>query len=107
MADLLEPELVENKVGTAEVRQMFPVGETMVAGCLVNDGRLVRDGLARVLRKRKEVFNGKISMLKRFKDDVSEVRTGYECGVQIAEFSSFEEGDVIEVYEGEKKRASL
>ena len=107
MADMLDPELIQNKIGTAEVRQLFPVGRTVVAGCLVTDGRLVRDGLARVLRKGEEIFNGKVSMLKRFKDDVTEVRTGYECGVQVADFSSFKEGDVIEAYEIEKKRASL
>ena len=107
MVDLLEPELVKNKLGAAEVRQIFAVGKTLVAGCLVNDGRIVRDGHARVLRNGEEVFNGKVSMLKRFKDDVTEVRTGYECGVQIAEFSSFEEGDVIEAFEIEKKRTSL
>ena len=107
MADLLEPELSEKTVGSAEVRQLFPLGRTTVAGCLVSDGKLTRDFPARVLRKGDEIFNGKISMLKRFKDDVKEVRTGYECGVQIADFGDFEEGDVIECYEIEKKRASL
>jgi translation initiation factor IF-2 len=107
MADLLDPDLIENTVGSAEVRQVFPVGRTMVAGCLVSDGRINRDARARVLRKSEEIFDGKISMLKRFKEDVKEVRNGYECGVQIADFGNFEEGDVIECYEMEKKRASL
>lgn len=107
MADLLDPELSEKTVGSAEVRQLFPVGRTVVAGCLVTDGKLTRDSRARVLRKGNEVFKGKISMLKRFKDDVKEVRNGYECGVQVADFGDFEEGDVIECFEIEKKRASL
>ncbi|MCB1122617.1 MAG: translation initiation factor IF-2, partial [Verrucomicrobiae bacterium] len=107
MADLLEPELIEKTLGTAEVRQIFPIGRTMVAGCLVTDGKLARDNPARILRKREEIFKSRISMLKRFKDDVTEVRTGYECGVQIADFRDFEEGDVIECFEIEKKRAKL
>ncbi|MCZ6673907.1 MAG: translation initiation factor IF-2 [Verrucomicrobia bacterium] len=107
MADKLDPELVEKKMGTAEVRQLFPVGRTMVAGCFVSDGRIARDAKARVLRNGESIFDSKVSMLKRFKDDVTEVRTGYECGVQLTDFGSFQEGDVIECYEIEKKRASL
>ena len=107
MADMLEPELSENTVGSAEVRQLFPVGRTTIAGCLVSDGKITRDGRVRVLRNGTELFKGKVSMLKRFKEDVKEVRTGYECGVQVADFGDFEEGDVIEAYEIEKKRASL
>lgn len=107
MADQLEPELSEKTVGSAEVRQLFPVGRTTVAGCLVSDGKITRDAKARVLRKGTQIFKGKISMLKRFKDDVKEVRNGYECGVQVADFGDFEEGDIIECFEIEKKRASL
>ena len=107
MADQIEPELSEKTVGSAEVRQLFPVGRTTVAGCLVSDGKITRDANARVLRKGTQIYKGKISMLKRFKDDVKEVRNGYECGVQVAGFGDFEEGDVIECYDIEKKRASL
>ena len=107
MADQLEPELSEKTVGSAEVRQLFPVGRTTVAGCLVSDGKITRDANARVLRKGSQIFKGRISMLKRFKDDVKEVRNGYECGVQIADFGDFEEGDVIECFEIVKSRASL
>lgn len=107
MADQLEPELSEKTVGSAEVRQLFPVGRTTVAGCLVSDGKISRDAKARVLRNGTQIFKGKISMLKRFKDDVKEVRNGYECGVQVTDFGDFEEGDVIECFEIEKKRASL
>jgi translation initiation factor IF-2 len=107
MADTLDPELLEKTVGTAEVRQIFPVGRTLVAGCLITDGKVTRDGRARVLRKKSQIHLGKISMLKRFKEDVTEVRTGYECGIQIADFKDFEEGDIIECFEIEKKRAAL
>ena len=107
MADQLEPELSEKKIGAAEVRQIFPVGRTTAAGCLVSDGRIARDARARVLRKGEELFKGKVSMLKRFKEDVNEVRTGYECGVQLSGFGDYEEGDIIECFEIEKNRASL
>ncbi|MDA1067151.1 MAG: translation initiation factor IF-2 [Verrucomicrobia bacterium] len=107
MADQLEPELSEKKMGGAEVRQIFPVGRSTAAGCLVSDGRIARDARARVLRKGEEIFMGKISMLKRFKEDVNEVRTGYECGVQLSGFGDYEEGDIIECFEIEKNRASL
>ena len=107
MADQLDPELVQKKIGSAEVRQIFPVGRTTAAGCLVSDGRIARDASARVLRKGEELFKGKVSMLKRFKEDVNEVRTGYECGVQLSGFGDYEEGDIIECFEIEKKRASL
>ena len=107
MADQLDPELVQKKIGSAEVRQIFPVGRTTAAGCLVSDGRIARDASARVLRKGEELFKGKVSMLKRFKEDVNEVRTGYECGVQLSDFGDYEEGDIIECFEIEKKRAFL
>ena len=107
MADLLEPELVEKKLGAAEVRQIFPISRGMVAGCLVSSGIIKRDGRARVLRGGDVVSESKVSMLKRFKDDVSEVRTGYECGIQLDNFNAFAEGDAIECYELEQKRPSL
>lgn len=107
MADQLDPELLEKKMGAAEVRQLFPVGRTTAAGCLVTDGRIARSAQARVLRNKTEIFRGKVSMLKRFKEDVTEVRTGYECGVQLSDFGDFEEGDIIECFEIEKKRAAL
>ena len=107
MADLLEPELVENKMGTAEVRQIFPISRGMAAGCLVTSGHIKRDAWARLLRKGEVLAESRVSMLKRFKDDVTEVRTGYECGIQLDNFNAYTEGDTIECYEKEKKRASL
>jgi translation initiation factor IF-2 len=99
MTDILEPELRENKIGAAEIRQVFPVGRGIVAGCMVIEGRIQRDYLARLMRDGKLVHESKISTLKRFKDDVTEVRAGYECGVQLDGFNDYREKDVIDVFE--------
>lgn len=107
MADLLEPELRENKIGAAEVRQVFPLGKGFVAGCMVTEGRIQRDGVARLMRGNKLVHESKISTLKRFKDDVSEVRAGYECGIQIEGMYTYVEKDIIEVFEILKIKPSL
>ena len=107
MADLLDPELEESKTGAAEVRQIFPVGRSQVAGCLITEGTIKRDSNARVLRKGEVVATGKIATLKRFKDDATEVRAGYECGIGIDRFNDFKEGDSIETFLVVKKRASL
>ncbi len=107
MSDMLEPELIEKRIGSAEIRQIFPVSRGVIAGCLITDGRVVRDGKVHILRNGKQVGTSKISMLKRFKDDVTEVRTGYECGIQIRGINDYKEGDTIECFEIEKRRASL
>lgn len=108
MADLLEPELHETKTGAAEVREVFTVSRGgRVAGCMVTQGQIIRDGLARVLRKGEIVCEGKVSQLKRFKEDVSEVRAGFECGVNIDSFNSFEVGDIIECFEVKRVKPSL
>lgn len=99
MADLLEPELRENKIGAAEVRQVFPVGKGQVAGCMVTEGRIQRDALARLMRKGELVRESRISTLKRFKEDVNEVRAGYECGLQLEGHNTYEERDTVEVFE--------
>ena len=99
MAGLLDPEFREHKIGAAEVRQKFPVAKGVVAGCMVTEGCIKRDGHARVHRKNEVVFEGKIGTLKRFKDDASEVRAGYECGIQVSSYNNYEEGDIIECYE--------
>lgn len=99
MADLLEPELRENKIGAAEVRQVFPLAKGFVAGCMVTEGRIQRDAPARVMRKNRLEKEANIVTLKRFKEDVSEVRAGYECGIQVADFNGYQEGDIIEVFE--------
>ena len=107
MADMLEPESREVKTGAAEVRQVFPLAKGFVAGCLVTEGKIVRNGTARLRRGREIVHEGKIATLKRFKDDANEVRAGLECGVKLDDFNGYETGDLIEVYEVQKVRASL
>lgn len=107
MADLLEPELVEEKIGGAEVRQIFPLGKGFVAGCMVTEGRVVRDRLARLMRKGDMVHQSKVGTLKRFKEDATEVRAGYECGIQIDGFNGYQEGDLIEVFEIRKIKPAL
>ena len=100
MKNLLDPELKENKLGAAEVRALFNVSKGgKVAGCMVTEGMVKRDKFARVFRKGKEISKGKISDIKRFKDDVTEVRAGYECGISLNNFTDFEAGDIIECFE--------
>lgn len=100
MKNLLDPELRENKLGAAEVRQVFNVSKGgTVAGCMVTEGLIRRDKFARVMRAGKEIAKGKISALKRFKDDATEVRAGYECGVSLNNFSDYQPQDIIECFE--------
>ena len=95
---LLEPEIVEVVEGRAEVRQIFRVGKsTVIAGCFVTDGRIVRGG-ARVWRNGKIVVTDKIESLRRFRDDVREVERNYECGIGLAGYNDLEEGDIIECF---------
>lgn len=109
MTDMLEPEIKENKLGAAEVRQIFAVAKGAVAGCMVTEGKIGRDAFARILRGKKSepIHQGKVTTLKRFKEDASEVRAGYECGIQIGGFSDYKEGDIIECFEIQKIRPSL
>jgi len=107
MADLLEPDLKEIKLGGAEVRAVFPQGKGFVAGCLVTEGKITRNAAARLRRKKEIVHEGKIQTLKRFKDDANEVRAGLECGIKLDDFNGYEVGDTIEVYEVQKVRATL
>ena len=107
MADLLEPEEHEVKIGAAEVRQIFPVAKGFVAGCLVTEGKITRNAPARVHRGKETLFEGRVGTLRRFKDDANEVRAGLECGIRLDGFDDYKEGDVIEVVEIQKVRASL
>jgi translation initiation factor IF-2 len=102
MAGLLEPELRETVIGHAEVKQIFQLSRGIVAGCLVTDGRIARTGRARILRKRQPVYDGGLSTLRRFQDDVKEVRSGLECGIKLGDFSEYQVGDVIECYQLEQ-----
>jgi translation initiation factor IF-2 len=95
---LLEPEIVEVVEGRAEVRQIFRVGKsTVIAGCFVTDGRIVRGG-ARVWRGGRIITTDRIESLRRFRDDVREVQQNYECGIGLAGFNDLEEGDIIECF---------
>jgi translation initiation factor IF-2 len=108
MAELLEPELVEKKTGRAEIRQVFKVSKgRTVAGSMVMEGSIVRNKGARLVRKGKVLVEGKIETLKRFKDDATEVKAGFECGIRLDSFDEYEEGDVIETFEVDKIRPSL
>jgi translation initiation factor IF-2 len=102
MAGLLDPEIRESIVGHAEVRQVFDLSKGTVAGCYVTDGRILRSGRARVLRRRQPIYDGGIATLRRFQDDVKEVRAGVECGMKLGDFTEYEVGDIIECYNLEK-----
>lgn len=98
MLSLLEPEIEEVELGKAEVRQVFTVGKTnRIAGCYVLEGKIVRSKTAVLIRNGEQIFKGEIDQLKRFKDDVKEVATGFECGISFAKFNDIQEGDIIEV----------
>jgi translation initiation factor IF-2 len=107
MADLLDPDIKEIKLGAAEVRATFPLAKGFVAGCLVTEGKINRNAAARLRRGREIVHEGKVGTLKRFKDDANEVRAGLECGVKLDDFNGYQVGDVIECYDTQKVRASL
>lgn len=97
MKGLLDPEFEEVITGQAEVRDLFKISRIgTIAGCFVTDGNIQRDALVRVLRDGVVVYEGKLASLKRFKDDVKEVRQGFECGIQIENFNDIKEGDIIE-----------
>ena len=99
MKGLLEPEYKEVMLGHAEVRNTFRItGAGTVAGCYVKDGKLQRNAEVRLIRDNVVVFEGKLSSLKRFKDDVKEVADGYECGVSFDSFNDIKEGDIVECY---------
>ncbi len=105
MLGLLEPEKKEVSLGSAQVRQVFRIPKQgLIAGCYVTHGQVVRDARARIMRQGKEIYNGTIVSLKRFKDDVKEVDVGYECGIGIGGADDLAEGDTIEVYRVEEVR---
>ena len=106
MKGMLEPIYKEVVVGHATVLQLFKLRRGMVAGCMVNDGIVKRGGLARVLRAGEEVAGGlRVEALRRFTEDVAEVRAGYECGINLGSGDSvLKEGDVIELSEKQRVR---
>jgi len=107
MLGLLEPELREKVTGHAEVKQVFKVNKGKAGGCLVLDGKVSRTDHARVIRDSIPVFDGKMSTLRRFHDEVKEVKQGIECGIRLGNFNGYEEGDIIETYLLEKIQQTL
>lgn len=108
MEGLLAPKIVETDIGKAEVRRVFTISKTgNIAGCYVLEGKVVRNSFARVKRDGDSVFIGKIDSLKRFKDDVKEVQSGYECGIVLDNFNDIQEGDILEFFVQEKERQTL
>lgn len=108
MAGKLGPEYFENVVGRAEVREVFQAGKFgKAAGCLVVEGYIKRNLKARVLREDVIVYNGSIASLRRFKDDVTQVEKGYECGIGLENFQDIQQGDVIETFEIEERLREL
>jgi translation initiation factor IF-2 len=103
MTGLLEPTFREVASGRAEVRDTFKVPKVgTIAGCHVVDGTIPRSAAVRLLRDNRVIYEGKIGSLRRFKDDVSEVRSGFECGIGLDRFQDFKPGDVIEAYTREE-----
>ncbi len=108
MAGLLAPNVVETVSGRAEIRNTFTVPKVgTIAGCMVSDGKILRANMARLIRDGKIVYEGKISSLKRFKDDAREVAAGFECGIGIENFNDLKAGDIIEAFSKEEVAREL
>ena len=100
MEGLLSPDMKEEIIGSAEVRDTFKISKLgTIAGCMVTSGKITRNSGIRVIREENIIFDGKLSSLKRFKDDAKEVVKGYDCGIQIIDFNDVQVGDLIESYE--------
>ena len=100
MLGLLQPEFEEVVTGDAEVREIFRVPKVgAIAGCMVQNGQITRGSKVRFLREGTVIWKGAISSLRRFKDDVREVASGYECGIGLTDFQDLKPGDIIETYE--------
>jgi translation initiation factor IF-2 len=108
MEGLLEPTIREVRLGAAEVRDTFKISKIgTIAGSYVTDGKVSRNAMVRLLRDNVVIHTGKVSSLKRFKDDASEVRTGQESGIGIANYNDVKPGDVIEFFTTEKVKETL
>ena len=99
MEGLLSPDMKEEIIGSAEIRDIFKISKLgTIAGCMVTSGKITRNSGIRVIREENIIFDGKLSSLKRFKDDAKEVAKGYDCGLQIIDFNDVQVGDLIESY---------
>jgi translation initiation factor IF-2 len=100
MVGMLAPEFEEVVTGDAEVREIFRVPKIgAIAGCYVQNGQITRGSKVRFLRDGAIIWKGEISSLRRFKDDVREVREGFECGIGLSDFQDLKPGDIIETYD--------
>lgn len=108
MEGMLAPEFQEVITGNVEIREVFKISKVgTVAGCMVTDGFIKRNNQIRIIRDGIVVYTGEIQQLRRFKDDVAEVKQGYECGISIKNFNNLEEGDIIEGFEQREVKRSL
>jgi translation initiation factor IF-2 len=108
LTGMLAPKLVEKTLGRAEVREIFTVPKIgAVAGSYVIDGKILRGSNVRLIRNKEVVHEGKMSSLRRFKDDTKEVTSGYECGIKIENFNDIQPNDIIEAYEIEEVAQEL
>ena len=108
LSGMLAPEIRQEILGVAEVRQVFRSPRFgQVAGCMVTEGTLYRNRRIRVLRSNVVIFEGELESLRRFKDDTAEVRAGFECGIGVRNYNDVKEGDKIEVYEVREVARSL
>src|SRR5690606_9525764 len=108
LSGLLTPDVVEKAQGSAEVRETFSVPKMgTIAGCFVTDGKITRNHMLRLVRDGKIIYEGKVSSLKRFKDDAKEVAQGFECGIGIENFNDIKVGDVIEAFTKEEVQREL
>jgi translation initiation factor IF-2 len=102
------PKMEEKITGNIEIREVFKITKVgAVAGCMVTDGKVFRNSKIRIIRDGVVVHTGLLSSLKRFKDDVKEVATNYECGLNIQNFNNIEVGDIIEAYENVEVKRKL
>ncbi len=108
LGGMLSPITEERIHGKAEVRQVFDVPRMgRIAGSMVTDGEVLKGAIARVMRGEEELYKGRVQTLKRFKDDVKEVKKGYECGIGLEEFTELEPGDIIEIYKAVEVEAKF
>ena len=108
MEGLLSPTVEEVILGNVEIREIFKISRIgTIAGCMVTDGQVKRKSRIRLIREGVVVYTGEIETLRRFKDDVAEVKSGYECGIGIENYNDIKVGDVIEAFEEKETKRTL
>lgn len=107
LTGMMSPKYTEENTGQAEVKEVFKIPKGVVAGCVVVDGRLIRGGMVRVIREGVVHYEGELTSLKRFKDDVDEIGNGYECGVVISGYDDVIPGDVLETFKKVEQKVEL